>query len=108
MQNPRLDAAQLRRTFAKNLAALGTPIHVTEKLLNHISGAVPASRRFITDILYMDEMREASPLGKDASGRLFLNTPASGDRHDRPSSPDKFPVLCSNGTNPNSASPKCT
>ena len=30
----------LRRTFATNLAALGTPIHVTEKLLNHISGTV--------------------------------------------------------------------
>lgn len=29
----------LRRTFATNLAALGTPIHVTERLLNHISGA---------------------------------------------------------------------
>ena len=28
----------LRRTFATNLAALGTPIHVTEKLLNHVSG----------------------------------------------------------------------
>lgn len=28
----------LRRTFATNLAALGTPIHVTEKILNHVSG----------------------------------------------------------------------
>ena len=28
----------LRRTFATGLAALGTPIHVTEKLLNHVSG----------------------------------------------------------------------
>lgn len=28
----------LRRTFASGLAALGTPIHVTEKLLNHVSG----------------------------------------------------------------------
>jgi integrase len=30
----------LRRTFATNLAALGTPIHVTEKLLNHVSGTM--------------------------------------------------------------------
>lgn len=29
----------LRRTFATNLAALGTPIHVTERLLNHVAGA---------------------------------------------------------------------
>lgn len=28
----------LRRTFATNLAALSVPIHVTEKLLNHVSG----------------------------------------------------------------------
>jgi len=30
----------LCRTFATNLAALGTPIHVTEKLLNHVSGTM--------------------------------------------------------------------
>jgi integrase len=30
----------LRRTFATNLAALGTPIYVTEKLLNHVSGTM--------------------------------------------------------------------
>jgi integrase len=29
----------LRRTYATNLARLGTPIHVVEKLLNHISGS---------------------------------------------------------------------
>lgn len=29
----------LRRTFATGLARLGTPIHVIEKLLNHLSGA---------------------------------------------------------------------
>jgi integrase len=28
----------LRRTFATGLASLGIPIHVTEKLLNHVSG----------------------------------------------------------------------
>lgn len=30
----------LRRTFATNLAALGVAIHVTEKLLNHVSGTM--------------------------------------------------------------------
>lgn len=30
----------LRRTFSSQLVALGTPIHVTEKLLNHVSGSV--------------------------------------------------------------------
>ena len=43
MQDRAVDASRLRRTFATNLAALGTPIHVTEKLLNHVSGTVSAS-----------------------------------------------------------------
>jgi len=30
----------LRRTFATGLAKLGTPIHVTEKILNHVSGSL--------------------------------------------------------------------
>jgi integrase len=30
----------LRRTFASKLAALGTPIHVTERILNHVSGTI--------------------------------------------------------------------
>jgi integrase len=30
----------LRRTYSSNLAKLGVPIHVTEKLLNHVSGTL--------------------------------------------------------------------
>lgn len=47
----------LRRTFATNLAALGTPIHVTEKLLNHISGTVSGVAAVYNRHAYMDEMR---------------------------------------------------
>jgi integrase len=36
----------LRRTFATNLAALGTPIHVTERFLNHVSGTPSYSTRY--------------------------------------------------------------
>ena len=49
----------LRRTFATNLAALGTPIHVTEKLLNHISGTVSGVAAMYNRHAYMDEMRAA-------------------------------------------------
>ena len=49
----------LRRTFATNLAALGTPIHVTEKLLNHVSGTVSGVAAIYNRHAYMDEMREA-------------------------------------------------
>ncbi|HVY20674.1 MAG TPA: site-specific integrase [Bauldia sp.] len=49
----------LRRTFATNLAALGTPIQVTEKLLNHISGTVSGVAAIYNRHTYMDEMRAA-------------------------------------------------
>ncbi len=49
----------LRRTFATNLAALGTPIHVTEKLLNHVSGTTSGIIAVYQRHSYMPEMREA-------------------------------------------------
>ena len=49
----------LRRTFATNLAALGTAIHVTEKLLNHISGTVSGVAAVYNRYSYLDEMRAA-------------------------------------------------
>lgn len=49
----------LRRTFTTKLAALGTPIHVTEKLLNHVSGTVSGVAAVYNRHSYMDEMREA-------------------------------------------------
>ena len=49
----------LRRTFATNLAALGTPIHVTEKLLNYVSGTVSGVAAIYNRHAYMDEMRAA-------------------------------------------------
>ena len=49
----------LRRTFSSTLAALGTPIHVTEKLLNHVSGTVSGVTAVYNRHTYMDEMRMA-------------------------------------------------
>lgn len=49
----------LRRTFATNLAALQTPVHVTEKLLNHVSETVSDVAAIYNRHTYMDEMREA-------------------------------------------------
>lgn len=49
----------LRRTFATNLAALGTPIHVTEKLLNHVSGTTGGIVAVYQQHAYVDKMREA-------------------------------------------------
>ena len=49
----------LRRTFSSTLAALGTPIHVTEKLLNHVSGSLSGVAAIYNRHTYMDEMRQA-------------------------------------------------
>ncbi len=49
----------LRRTYSSNMARLGVPIHVTEKLLNHVSGTVSGIAAVYNRHTYIDEMREA-------------------------------------------------
>lgn len=49
----------LRRTFSSQLASLGTPIHVTEKLLNHVSGTVSGVAAIYNRYSYAAEMRAA-------------------------------------------------
>jgi integrase len=49
----------LRRTFATNLAALGVPPHITERLLNHVTGTISGVAAIYNRHAYTDEMREA-------------------------------------------------
>lgn len=49
----------LRRTYSSQLAALGTPIHVTEKLLNHVSGTLSGVAGVYNRYSYAAEMRAA-------------------------------------------------
>jgi integrase len=49
----------LRRTFATNLAALRVPPHITERLLNHVSGTISGVAAIYNRHAYMDEMRDA-------------------------------------------------
>jgi integrase len=49
----------LRRTVATRLAALGTPIHVTEKILNHVSGTTGGIVGIYQRHNYKEEMRTA-------------------------------------------------
>ena len=49
----------LRRTFSSNLAKIGVPIHVTEKILNHVSGTVSGVAAIYNRHSYADEMQEA-------------------------------------------------
>lgn len=52
----------LRRTFATNLAALGVAVHVTEKVLNHVSGSLGGIVGVYQRHTYEKEMREAIDL----------------------------------------------
>src|SRR5690606_19610198 len=60
----------LRRTFSSNLARLGTPIHVTEKLLNHVSGTVSGVAAIYNRYSYLDEMRAALVLHDEHLAKL--------------------------------------
>lgn len=49
----------LRRTYATIHAELGTPIHVIEKMLNHVSGSLAGVAGIYNRYSYATEMREA-------------------------------------------------
>jgi integrase len=49
----------LRRTYATNLAKLGVPIHIIERLLNHVSGSFAGIVSVYQRHKYIDEMRAA-------------------------------------------------
>jgi integrase len=49
----------LRRTFSSIMARIGTPIHLTEKILNHVSGTISGVAAVYNRHSYIDEMRAA-------------------------------------------------
>lgn len=61
----------LRRTFSSNMARIGTPIYVTERLLNHISGTVSGVAAIYNRYDYVDEMREAVAAHDDFLAKLL-------------------------------------
>jgi integrase len=60
----------LRRTYSSTMAKLGVPIHVTEKLLNHVSGSISGVAAVYNRHSYWDEMREAVAAYDDYISRL--------------------------------------
>jgi len=61
----------LRRTYATNMAALGTPIHVVEKLLNHSSGAIRGVTAIYNRHAYVEEMKIAGAAYEEKSQSLL-------------------------------------
>jgi integrase len=60
----------IRRTFSSCLAAHGAPIHVTEKILNHVSGSISGVAAIYNRHAYLDEMREAIATYEDFLAKL--------------------------------------
>ena len=61
----------LRRTFSTNLAALNTPPHVLERLLNHSAGTISGVSAIYNRFRYIDEMRAAMELWEAKLTRLL-------------------------------------
>lgn len=61
----------LRRTFATVHAKIGTPIHVTERLLNHVSGTISGVAAIYNRHDYMAEMRTAQAQYEEYLVRLM-------------------------------------
>lgn len=49
----------LRRTFSTIAAELGTPIHITERILNHVTGSMTPVAQIYNRYQYLPEMRQA-------------------------------------------------
>ena len=49
----------LRRTFATIHASIGTPLHIIERLLNHVTGQISGVAAIYNRHKYLEEMREA-------------------------------------------------
>lgn len=67
----------LRRTFATHHAAIGTPPHITERLLNHVSGTISGVAAIYNRYAYMDEMRAAVKAWEARLGRLTAQKSAA-------------------------------
>jgi integrase len=68
---PHFTLHDLRRTFATMHARLGTPVHVTERLLNHASGTVSGVAAVYNRHSYLDEMKQATDTFDAMLNRIF-------------------------------------
>lgn len=59
MQIPHWTIHDLRLTYSTIMAEIGTPIHITERLINHASGTVSGIAQVYNRYSYFEEMRKA-------------------------------------------------
>lgn len=66
-------AHDLRRTFASTQAELGTPVHIVEALLNHVSGTIKGVAAVYNRHSYAREKREAMLIYSRFLGDVILH-----------------------------------
>lgn len=66
----------LRRTYSSNLAKLAVPIHVTERLLNHVSGTISGVAAVYNRHSYWEEMNAAIEQNEEWLRVLVANSTA--------------------------------
>ena len=66
-----------RRTVATNLAKIGIPVHVVERLLNHVSGTVSGIAAVYNRHSYIDERRQALEAWATRLDQIVRGTPAN-------------------------------
>ena len=66
-----------RRTVATNLAKIGIPVHVVERLLNHVSGTVSGIAAVYNRHSYLDERRQALEAWASRLDQIVRGTPAN-------------------------------
>jgi integrase len=76
----------LRRTYSTVHASIGTPPHVTERLLNHVSGTISGVAAIYNRYAYLDEMRAAVAAFEKHLGALSsaARSLVPGERRDAP------------------------
>ena len=70
---PHYTLHDLRRTFSSNMARFGTPIHITERILNHVSGAISGVAAIYNRHSYRTEMRAAVDAYEAELSTMFAN-----------------------------------
>ena len=70
----------LRRTFSTIHATIGTPIHVTERLLNHVSGTISGVAAVYNRHSYWEEMQSAMQRYDEYLGKTLGNCYAGTTR----------------------------
>ncbi|MEI7610932.1 MAG: tyrosine-type recombinase/integrase [Rhodospirillaceae bacterium] len=74
---PQWQFHDFRRTVATNLAKIGIPVHVVERLMNHVTGTVSGIAAVYNRHSYLDEQRQALEAWSSRLDQIVSGNPAN-------------------------------